>query len=474
MNQLSNEIAEVAIIKGESPKECVLKGIDKLGGISRFINKEDQIFILITLQLPQGFPTNTNLDTIEAIINSCNQVGADKIYVGSFPFNGIALRAISDALRLKEYFESLNAKFLFLDNSNFYFQKAISEKKLKFIKDRYFSKIDVNGKRISIPKLFLSSNKVIVINQVNVDPLFKFRTSLQNLYSIIPNRYQEIGLLLNKGKDFLINDQYRNDLESNILDVFSVRKPDLVINDLFYVLESAGPYIYKDSILKKSGTVVLGNDSIAVDIITSEVMNLNTDENQLISKAIKRYLTVKDKSNIKILGENIADVKFNVEQCVNKLEDIKLQNFTIKVGKICSGCFKQAYHLLNIIKTLMVKDLKYMSPNNNYFLIGENPPEPNYLKKDNIILFGNCAIDVTRKKDSEKSKKKEKKKSIQKKNVNVIKIKGCPPWDIYDSLKKLFDYYNKKNTPELNFLNKINSFLINSKEKKILNQWEWL
>jgi hypothetical protein len=294
------------------------------------------------------------------------------------------------------------------------------------------------------------------------------------LYSIIPNRYQEIGFLLNRGKDFLINDQYRNDLEFNILDVFSVRKPDLVINDLFYVLESAGPYIYKDSILKKSGIVVLGNDSIAVDIITSDVMNLNTDENQLISKAIKRHLTVKDKSNIKILGENIADVKFNVEQCVNKLGDIKLQNFTIKVGKICSGCFKQAYHLLNIIKTLMVKDLKYMAPNNNYFLIGENPPEPNYLKNDNIILFGNCAINITRKKDSKKIKKKEKKKSIQKKSVNVIKIKGCPPWDIFDSLKKLFDHYNKKDTPELNFLNKINGFLMNSKEKKILNQWEWL
>ena len=151
-------------------------------------------------------------------------------------------------------------------------------------------------------RLILDSDKFISVNQVNVDPLFKCRLSLLNSYSIVPNRYQEIKNPKRHNQEYLLNDKYKQDLTSNILDVFSIKKPNLVINDLFYTLENAGPFIYKDSNLTKAGLMVLGNDAVAVDAVTSKIMNLNIKKNDLISKAEQKDLGIADLSKIKIIA----------------------------------------------------------------------------------------------------------------------------------------------------------------------------
>ena len=81
MEQSNSEFTNVVINKGSTPKECVFEGIEKLGGITNHISDGDQVFIKFNLTLPQGFPANTNMDTIEAIIESCRKAGAKKIYV---------------------------------------------------------------------------------------------------------------------------------------------------------------------------------------------------------------------------------------------------------------------------------------------------------------------------------------------------------------------------------------------------------
>ncbi|MFX1394405.1 MAG: DUF362 domain-containing protein [Promethearchaeota archaeon] len=472
MDLINSETVEVAIIKDKTPNETLLNGIEKLGGISKYINNGDQVFIKFNLELPHGFPTNTNFDILKAIIQLCSEAGAKKIYVGSFPFKGITIKAISDILGLKIYFESIGAELLFLDNSNYFFMKSFDAKKLKVIKNRSYSKVKINNKIFIVPRVILDSNKFISINQVNVDPLFECRLSLLNSYSIIPNNYQEIHNTPKKEKDFLVNDQYKQILKSNIIDVFGIKKPDLIINDLFYILEGAGPYIYKDSNLKKTSIMVLGNDAVAVDAVTSKLLNLNTYINDLILDAEEKRLGIAQISKIRMLGENLEEVKFEIRKCVNKLEEIKLQSFSIKTGQFCSGCFKQAYHLLNLMKTNMIKDLKYITPYNSV-LIGDNPPDPNNIGKDNIILFGECAINSTRKRKFKIIVKESKKKRKYKVNKKVLKLTGCPP-DIFKCIKSLIDYYGKGDVPMLNLYYNIISSYTSEEITKKLRKWEVL
>jgi hypothetical protein len=264
-----------------------------------------------------------------------------------------------------------------------------------------------------------------------------------------------------------------------------------VINDLFYILEGAGPVIYKDSKIKKAKTLVIGNDSVAVDLLTLKLMNIETINHDLILEANRRGLGVTDLQKITILGEKIEDNVFDIELCRPKLEDIKVHNITINTGRNCSGCQSYAYHLLNYMKTHLTKDLKY-NPK-NAFLIGQNPSEPtNY---NNILIYGDCAINSTKdrsfrqvirnvnkslldetkkiifKKQKDKGKQKTRDKTKVKPNKKILEVPGCPP-DFIDSIELLLKYYGKGNMPNLTFCKKILDLVINPKTSKNLKALE--
>jgi uncharacterized protein (DUF362 family) len=478
--KINLENTEVAIIKGNTPQESVLKGFEMLGGISTFIDEGDKVFIKFNLNLPGGFPTNTNFDVLAAIVELCKNVKAEKIYLGSFPLRGVPIKKISTLLNLEEYFRSLGAELIYLDNSNLFDEKNFNMDQINSIKTDSYSIFNINNKEILVPKVILDSDKLISVNQVNVNPLFKINNSLLNSYSIVSPKYQESGVKKTDKNDNLSRDQYKSTLISNILDIYAIKKPDLVINDLFYVLEGAGPFIYKDSNLKKTNFVVLGKNAVSVDSVTLKLLNIEIKDYDLIKEAYKRDLGLINLEEIKILGEDLNDFDLNIDLCMSKLEDINVKNFRVKSGKYCSGCFQYAYHLLNFIKTYLVKDLKY-NPN-NVFLVGQNPVVPENF--GNILLFGDCAISSTKNSDFRRIKKESKKKIIEEKilkkqksqkkpktkfktNKEILELPGCPP-DLLKCLTMFMKYYRKSNMPNLSFLKETLETWFNPKDKKKL------
>lgn len=486
---LKSKKPEVVISKGDTPKDCLLKGIDYLGGISKFINEGDQVFIKFNLCLPGGFPTNINFDILQDLIIFCKDAGAKKVSLGSYPPKGISIKMISDILNLKEYFQTLGADLVFLDNSNNFENKKINRDQLKKIKYNSHTKVEDKEHEFIVPNIILNSNKFISVNQINVNPLFQLNLSLLNQYSIIPAYYQEIGKKNRDTNDYISKDQYKKDLISKIFDVFTIKQPNLIINDLFYILEGAGPYIYKDSGVKKTGLIILGEEAISVDLITLDALNININMNELIQGAQNKNLVIPKISDIRILGEKISDIRTNIKLCASKLEDIRVRSVSINSGKYCSGCFRKAYYLLNFMKTYMDKDLKYN--NMNSLVIGENPTEPE--KGGNVILFGDCAINSTKdynfrkiitksKKDlTYKTKMKYKKESKSKKNLkvkekpnkNILNLYGCPP-DFFNCVESIIKYYKKKNLPNLNLFINVNKLWRSRKAVDKLKIWEAL
>lgn len=460
---------QVAIIKGITPRDCVIEGVEKLGGMSKFIDKEDQVFIKFNLFLPSGFPTNTNFDVLGAIIQACNKAGAKKIYVGCFPYKGFTIKTISNILGLSTYIENLGAELAFLDNSNYFGKKGTKEEQLMAIKNSSLEKTIINDREYMVPKVIINSDKFISINQVNVHPLFKCRLSLLNSYSIIPAYNQKFKLNNDNLEDNIQEDKYKQELTSRIIDVFTIKKPNLVINDLFYILEGAGPFIYKDSNLKKTGIIVTGSDALYVDEVSLSLLKLNDLKNDLSIAAVARGLGSIGLDDIEVIGEKINNIDIDIELCVSKLEDINVKNLVIKPGKVCSGCYENAYHLLNLMKTNMVKDLKYIIKST--FLIGENPPEPE--KLENVILFGDCAINSTKDYDFRKISIKSKKKIKEKDNKSILELPGCPS-DIFNCVKLLIRFYGKADVPTLNlFYRTVVSYYFRKIQKK-LALWEVL
>jgi len=460
---MSNKLARVSISTGETPNDALREGITNLGGISQFIGENEKVFIKINLNMPTGFPSNVNLDTLCEVIRLCKQAGAQKIYVGSFAFENFTVKKVSDELGLSEFIEFNEGELAYLDNSDKIGTIKLSDEDKLQLQPDSFREIEILDSRILYPQTILDSDKLICINQVNVHPVFDINLAVLNLYSCIHYKYRRISHDSSKEKSALGSDQFRSNLVAKIFDVYNVKKPNLVINDLFYFMEGAGPFIYKDSKIKLTKYIISGNDAVATDYITLKILGLEPRSNPIISYARKKKMGTTQPEKINLFGEKIDDIDIGFKPCAKKLEDINLQKFVIKKGVSCSGCFLHAYYLLNFIKSLLIKDLNYLP--NCSFLMGENPLEPE--ESTEIILFGDCAINSTINRDFRIIKKEGrniksfflKKEILYKTNKKMLPIPGCPPNLIYDNFNLILKYFKKSNLPTLNFYMKNLKFI---------------
>ena len=465
MSKNSDTISKnVALVRGKNSSEALINAFKYFNGIDKFIEENDLVFIKISFRRPLGYPANLNYDTLGKLIDLCREAGAKKIYVGDFAAEYIDSEVLTEFMGLSSFLESKGAIFAHLDNKELYPRKSIT----------------LQDKQIQIPSLILDADRIFILNQVNVHPLFNCTLSYLNMLTIVPNEYQKIEKHERPGKDYLHLDQYKQDLITHILEIAEIRSPTLIINDLFYTIEAAGPLIYKDSRCKEHNLLIMGTNPFIVDYITLQLMNVELTESKLLLEAQDHQFGVNELEKIKILGESISNVQFNFQKCVSKLEDIEVKNCFIKPGRYCSGCFEKAYYLLNFMKSGMSKDLKYM----RYFsfLIGDTPSEPSI--ENDIILFGDCAIKSTKNRDfrnitiqkkqinTEKVMQKLKKsqtaspkttKSKTIENKRILELPGCPP-DLNLCLNMLIKYYGKEFVPNLNLMNQINSTYIDIKK----------
>ncbi|TFF89179.1 MAG: DUF362 domain-containing protein [Promethearchaeota archaeon] len=456
MSENSDTIStDVALEKGERPSDVLEKAFDHLGGIDKIIQKNDVVFIKISFKRPQGFPANVNYDSLGKLIDLCRQAGAKKIYVGDFPADGNNSDILADITGLRCFLESKTAIIANLEDKELFPSRPIS----------------INGKQVQVPSIILDADRLIVLNQVNVHPLFTYSLSYLNIFTLISNKYQKIQKNVRPGKDYLHLDQYKQDLITHILAVSTIKPPTLVINDLFYVMEGAGPQIYKDSRCKQTNLCVLGKNPYLVDSVTLKLIGEKISDNALLLEARDLQSKQIDLDEIKVLGESIPDVKFKLQKCASKLEDIEVKNCFLKKGRYCSGCHEKAYHFLNFLKSNMTKDLKYMGYFS--FLIGEAPSDPDV--ESDIILFGDCAVESTKDRDfrniiiPQKQKKitkimrklnkaqktqsqRSKKKTV--KNKRVLELPGCPP-DLNKCYDMLLKYYGKHTVPNLKLLDSL-------------------
>ncbi len=443
---------KIAILRDETVKMSILQGIERIGGIQEYIDEGDRVFIKFTLNVPKGYPSNANIDTIKVLIGACRDAGASKIVVSGFPFYGTTIKQISDILGLESFFKKIGADLAYLDFSDkLSFSESTSEK-LKLMKIQASKKVTIKNQDFYIPKVVIESDKLISFNQVNVHPLFHHTSSILNSYSLISPEDQEIKIAQPCDKEYLATDQYKKDLASKILDIYSIKTPSLVINDLYYILEGAGPIVFKNSNLIKTGTFIIGNNSFCVDLITSNLLNYPLEKDELLNEAKKRNLGSFDLNAIQIDG-TIDELNINLKPCQTNLSEIYINEICVQQGMACSGCRLQIYYLLNFVKTMLSKDIKYISDTS--LLFGDAPPDP-ISDSNNIVVFGDCAIKSTKKSDFRIKKIIKKKKQKLKPNKNILEIHGCPP-TVFQSFPLFLEHFRKNNMPILTLLDYISN-----------------
>ena len=494
MSTNKSEGYQVCIGKGKNPKEAFENCIEVFDDFSQLIKEEEIVFIKCNLRLPNGFPTNTNFDLIKYVVDVCKKAGAGKILVGDYPYDGVSIQKMVVLLAISSFFEKIGAQLAFLDNSQYFRNHDLELEELKRIKQKEFEEIEKEGQKYLFPRSILEADKLILLNQVNVSPLFKVRYAIESAFSMVSNAQRTIINPREITPEYLEEDEYKKKLISKIIDIYEIKPADLVINDCFHLLEGAGPYIYEKSQIKKTNLMIASENALAADITLQHLFDLEMLENPLIDECIEKKLGPSDISDISFGGDitNLENNKMNIDLPITRMELMHLRNFSIREGLLCSGCKKAVYHFLNLMESSMIKDLKYIGKNS--LLFGHNPPELDEKYINNIILFGDCAIKSTKNAEFRiirtekektgigellKGKFKENytpKTTIQEKikeNKNIIEISGCPP-DHLEAIQKLIDYFGKKDVPTLAIFQSMFDSFIRDEDKEKLQEWEEL
>ncbi len=463
------EYPKVVIARGNSPEETLSNAFSKFGEMTSIIKEGEDACILINMEGFYGFPAMVNLQTLKSLIDIVKQAGAHKISIGVLNRENIPIKLALDYRGLINFFNELKVEILYLDNSNYYIGERNKVEELKIIKERDFNVETKENVQYLLPREIVKNNHLIILNQVGVHPIFVLNLSILRFLDFSVKKSSHMQKEKKNRIEYCRSDEYEKELIKTILHNYSFLKPALVINDLFYMQESAGPCIYKDSNLKKTNTMVIGNNPLATDQVTMSLLGVDPENHVIIREAKHLGLIKYSFDSLNVIGENLEGMKREINKCA-KLKEIGVLNLYLRQGQLCSGCSEKAYHFLNLLKTYMLKDLKYIKK--NWFFMGESPPDLE--KAENpIILFGDCAIESTKRYAFRKISKVSKKKMKVKKNKKIIELNGCPP-SISDCLIKLKDYYGKGNLPSIHSYLKMLKSIKFFEAKKKLDAWREL
>ena len=362
----------VVIAEGSNPTESLNNGLNLLGGVSKFLSKEDNVLILIDLQCPFTNPSSLNKETLNALLNNIRKIGVTKIQVLPGVIWGIDQKKALEFLGLE-------------DLIHIYGATSITYEELY---------------KFSAP-IIDNVTKIICLSQIRTDPLWKLTCSSFMLWNFKSpkKRWKNVS-------------NYNNDFEDervqHVFEFLERKIPTLYINDCYFLLTGNGPIAWNTTKCIKTNKMIISNNIIAVDWITYEHFGLDPTINSFLRKASKQNLI--DKNSINLISQvkiNYPSIKFSETEPVN----IYIDGLTLYSGELNSS---EKYALLQFL--FMIKNIFFKDASNFgkwAIITGNNPPDLEI--GCDIIVFGDSAI---------KSTKKYKFRAIAKKASEMINLMG--------------------------------------------------
>lgn len=309
--------SQVAILKcPEYHPFLISKTMDKLfellGGVEKFVKPREKVLIkpnLLSATLPkEGITTHPLI--VREIAKRCKEIGA-KVFIGDSPGGGVNVEEVYEKTGMKEIAKELNIDLVRFD-------------KIRRIKDFPLAELLFECDRfISLPKLKTHSLMIIT-------------GGIKNSFGLIPGIYKtELHLKFPRPKEF----------SKVLVDIFSLRKPDLVIVDGIISMAGEGP---SGGLLKNTGIILGSSDAVAIDSILAKLMGIDPLKVFIIYEAYKRELGEIEK--VEILGEDFNSVLFKnfplphysffniVPQPILKFGRILIKIFPFINNQLCQKC----------------------------------------------------------------------------------------------------------------------------------------
>ncbi len=261
----------VVQVNGESPYAITKKAIETLGGMSKFIAKQDIVMVKPNIGWNRTIEqaANTNPEVLKAVIESIFNAGAKKVIV----MDNSCHKAADTYRRsgIEEMAKKMGAEVRFSDENRLKVHNFKGERLKRWPVFKDHLEVD---KFINVPILKHHGSAGLTIG-------------MKNLYGILGG---------NRGK------LHRN-MGVNISDLGYGFKTTLTIVDAFRVLKRNGPVGGRLSDVEMKKTVIASQNIMETDVVATHLFGANPEQFDFLTSALKKKMGNIDlaKINLKTL-----------------------------------------------------------------------------------------------------------------------------------------------------------------------------
>jgi uncharacterized protein (DUF362 family) len=262
--------AYLAVARGKDTGSIVRAAIDALGGIERFVKKDNDVIIkpnICVAYHTYEYAATTNPEVVGTLVKLCIEAGARRVRVMDYPFGGTAEQAyersgIAEAVR-----------------------KAGGE--MELMSAMKFREIAIpDGRDITKWQVYVDALDTDVL--INV-PIAKHH-SLGRLTLGMKNL---MGLIRDRGK-------FHFNLGQRLADLTSLLRPQLTVVDAVRILTNPGPTGGNLDDVKLMNTIIASHDIVAADSYATTLFGLNGDDIPAIRAALPMGLGTNNLKNVRV------------------------------------------------------------------------------------------------------------------------------------------------------------------------------
>ena len=269
VTEAGHGMPDLAVVKGGDPAANTLKAVQALGGIERFVKKNDKVAVKpnpITTSGPE-VAANTNPLVVETIVKMCRQAGASDVVVLSHDdIRGFAGNGIQDATM------RAGGRVVAATNRNQY-------RRLQVLRGKILREVEIIGD-------ILDADVFINVPIVKHHAEATVTLSMKNLMGTNWNRryFHQYGL------------------HQCIADLSTAVKTDLIVMDANRILLTNGPSGPGQT--REERTVIAGTDPVAIDAYGTTLLGRNPGDIDHIRYAYELGVGEMDlnKTNIQEIG----------------------------------------------------------------------------------------------------------------------------------------------------------------------------
>jgi uncharacterized protein (DUF362 family) len=257
------QLPRLTVVQGGEPRELVQKALENLGGISRFISRQDVVVLKPNIawdRTPEQ-AANTNPEVVAEVVRQCWQAGAKKVIVTDVSCNEARRCFMRSGIQAAARAEGAQ---VILPDPELYREVALGGVVLK-------------SWPVFTP--FLDADKVINLPIAKHHGLVGVTLGMKNWYGILGGERNRL----------------HQQIHTSLADLANFMLPTVTLLDAYRILIRNGPTggNLEDVVLKK--TMVAGTDPVALDAYAAKAWwNLDPEQLPYLQMAAARGLGTVD------------------------------------------------------------------------------------------------------------------------------------------------------------------------------------